>query len=57
MNFLEDVGQTLTKPWKEDVPVWVILSMLVLFAIVVWFTFDSLNAICKLEAFITENLP
>lgn len=51
MSVFDDVAQTLGRPWKQEIPVGVMLIFIGLFAITVWWTFDSLHILGKLEAY------
>lgn len=48
-NFIVQVGRTLARPWKEDISPLTAVIVVVLFAIVVWWSLDALNVINKLE--------
>ena len=53
-NIFVEVGRTLARPWKEDISPTTAVVVFILFAIVVWWSLDSLRVIAKLQNFISE---
>ncbi len=53
-NIIVDVGRTIARPWKEDISPLSAVIVVILFAIAVWWSLDSLHILSKMQRFIEE---
>lgn len=53
-NIIISIGRTLARPWKEDISPITAVLVVILFAIAVWWSLDSLNILGKMQRFISE---
>lgn len=55
-NLIVEIGRTLARPWKEEISPTTAVVVVILFAIVVWWSLDSLRMFEKMHNFINEGI-